>query len=109
MSIFTNAVWREQVTLQTHTGAPVDLTGAELEMQLRTLPEAPSAAVVLSTQNGRISIPAPATDGIINFYLSANDTSNLTPGTYYFDVVRLDNERTRLFGGRIDVRKGVTR
>lgn len=109
MTIYTNAAWREQVKLRVGRDVPYPLNGVTLAMQIRAKPETTTVVAELTSANGRITV-IDAADGHFELYLPKSVTQSIAPGIYVFDVLRTDGaEPVFLFGGRIQVAKGVTR
>ena len=104
------ATWSQSV--QWKTGSPaaaVNLTGYTARMQLRTNVTASTAALALTTENGRISITA--NTGTVTLSISATDTAALTAGRYVYDLelVSGGGQVTRLIEGVVTVSAEVTR
>lgn len=78
-------------------------------MQIRTGYATPTAAIELSTSNGRITLNAAT--GTITLTLSASETSTLPPGRYVYDVEMTSGggQVTRLLGGTVIVTPEATR
>jgi hypothetical protein len=87
----------------------VNLAGFSARMQIRTGYATPSAAIELSTSNGRISLNAGT--GVITLSLSATETATLEAGRYVYDLEMTSSggEVTRLLGGMLIVSPEVTR
>jgi len=99
-------------SVQWKTGSPaaaVNLTGYTARMQLRSSVTASTAALSLTTENGRISITA--NTGTVTLSISATDTAALTAGRYVYDLelVSSGGQVTRLMEGVVTVSAEVTR
>lgn len=84
MQVVRGATWEDEFTYTDTAGAPIDLTGYEARMQVRTIAGQYGATTTttlvleLSTANGQLSIPTP-TDGQVLLAVSAEDTWLLNP------------------------------
>lgn len=63
--------------------APVNLTGYTAALQIRSLPDSPSAVLSLTTGSG---ITLTALTGQIDVHATAAQTTNIDEGTYYYDL-----------------------
>lgn len=99
-----------QLTCKDPSGNPINLSGLTAKMQLRSLPDDPTAELTLSSANGDIVIQG--AQGIINVTASSALTVNVSPGTYYYDL-ELTNPATnsvvRVIQGQIIMSAEVTR
>lgn len=88
--------------------APVNVTGSTAALQLRSLPESPNVALSLTSGNG---ITVGTTNGLFEIHATANQTSNIDEGTYYYDleITSIGGIVTRLAQGQIAVIAEVTR
>lgn len=94
------------------TGSPataVNLTGYSARCQFRTSISASTAALSLTTENGRIALTA--NTGTITLSINAADTSALAAGRYVYDLelVSSGGQVTRLMEGIVTVSAEVTR
>lgn len=92
---------------------PVDLTGYQVRMQVRSEQIAATVLLELTTTNGGIAI-TDAAQGRFELYLKAADTAALTfdSGVYDLEMVAPDapdNTVTRLLAGSVSVSPEVTR
>lgn len=104
------ASWSQSV--QWKTGSPataVNLTGFSARLQLRSSVSASTAALSLTTENGRIALTA--NTGTITLSISATDTAAMTAGRYVYDLelVSSGGQVTRLMEGIVTVSAEVTR
>jgi hypothetical protein len=78
-------------------------------MHVRTVANAASTILELTTSNSRITLGGAA--GTVTLNVDANTTANLTPGLYVYDleVVSGGGEVTRLVEGNFNVKAEVTR
>lgn len=93
--------------------APVDLTGYQVRMQVRSELTAATVLLELSTANGGVVI-TDAAQGKFELRIKAADTSALTfdSGVYDLELVAPDgpdNTVTRLLAGSVSVSPEVTR
>ena len=88
---------------------PYNVTGYTARMHVRTLANAASTLVELTTENSRISLGGTA--GTITLTIPATVTANLTPGLYVYDLelVSGSNVVSRLIEGNFKVKAEVTR
>lgn len=104
------ATWSQAV--QWKTGSPataVNLSGYTARMQLRSSVSASTAALSLTTENGRISLTA--NTGTITLSISATDTAALAAGRYVYDLELVSGGGlvTRVMEGVVTVSAEVTR
>ena len=105
------ADWYLQITWNDSNGDPIDITGFTAEMQMRSLPNATTAQMTLSTSNGGITLDGP--NGIIELHATATQTGNIDEGPYYYDLEITSpapqNIVTRVSQGQAIVSAQVTR
>jgi hypothetical protein len=90
--------------------APVNLTGYTAALQLRSLPNDPTAALTLTTANGGITITA--LTGTIAVSATATQTRAIDEGYYYYDLEITQTSTgivTRVAQGQILVSAEITR
>jgi hypothetical protein len=89
---------------------PINLTGYTAALQIRSLPEDPTAVLSLSTGGNGITIPTP-TDGTVEVQATAAQTRAIIPGTYYYDIEITSTGGIvyRLAQGQVVVSAEVTR
>jgi hypothetical protein len=86
---------------------PWNLTGYTATMTVRPFVGSNTTTIVASTSNGRITLDG--VNGRITVTISANDTGDLTPGRYNYDLVlNSGGTVTRALEGRFVVTGGVT-
>jgi hypothetical protein len=85
--------------------SPFNLTGYEVDAQMRKW-SGSSTAITFTT-----SIELPSTSGRILISLSSENTVNIRPGRYVYDVMIADSFgiKNRVIEGMVLVREGVTR
>ena len=89
---------------------PVNLTGCTAALQLRSLPNDPTAALTLTTANGGITITA--LTGTIAVTATATQTRAIDEGYYYYDLEVTNTASgvvTRIAQGQILVSAEITR
>jgi hypothetical protein len=88
---------------------PINLTGYTAALQIRSLPESPTAVLSLTTGSG-ITIPTP-TNGTVVVQATANQTRAIVAGTYYYDIEITSQGGIvyRLAQGQVVVSAEVTR
>lgn len=89
--------------------APVNVTGFTAALQLRSLPESPTAALSLTNGSG---ITVGTTDGLIEVHATAAQTAAIDEGIYYYDIeitAPITGTVTRLAQGKVAVLAEVTR
>jgi len=86
------------------TNSQLNLTGYTASAQMRKYAGSPTAI------NFTVLINNPPTLGKITISLTSNQTVNLKPGRYVYDVI-IDYQgvKTRVIEGMVIVREGVTR
>jgi hypothetical protein len=90
--------------------APVNITGDTAEMQLRSLPNDPTAVLTLSTANSGITITG--LTGEIAVHATADQTRVINEGYYYYDLEltqAVSGIVTRIAQGQILVSAEITR
>lgn len=104
-----NADFLYQFSLKNADGSDFDLTGYNLEAQLKFSPDT-LPVLTLSTGNGRIVINTPATDGVFFFTLPYSVMKTIFPGIYYFDIVNIVSSSSHEFiaAGILTVDAGIT-
>lgn len=104
------ATWIQPVQFQDSTGANRSIANHTIRMQARTSPSSNTTILNLSTTNGNITITS-AANGTCALIQSAEMTSNLTAGSYVFDLklIKPDGTVTRELSGTLTVTPEVTR
>jgi hypothetical protein len=90
--------------------APVNITGDTAELQLRSLPNDPTAVLTLSTDNNGIAITG--LTGEIAVHATADQTRVINEGYYYYDLEltqAVSGIVTRIAQGQILVSAEITR
>jgi len=79
ISIYQGDTYVHNVTMQDSSGDPIDISSRSYTGQIRKSPGASSVAATFTTAitNGAA--------GEVQFVLSANVTSNIAAGVYYYD------------------------
>ena len=95
----------QSFTLEGTNNSPFNLTGYEGDAQMRKW-SGSSTAITFTT-----SIELPSTSGRILISLSSENTVNIRPGRYVYDVMIADSFgiKNRVIEGMVLVREGVTR
>lgn len=114
-AVATNEDWRDSISLVTNPGesdeAPYDLTGSSFAMQLRNVAESLRVVLDLSTDNGRIIIGDPETDGDLSIIVPQAVIDDIGPGIFIHDIVwtRGDGAIVNLAAGTVTFTLGITR
>lgn len=90
--------------------APVNITGDSAELQLRSLPNDPTAVLTLSTANNGITITG--LTGEIAVHATAEQTTAIDEGYYYYDLEltqAVSGIVTRIAQGQILVSAEITK
>ncbi len=98
ISIWRNDTW-SQVMRITANDVPVDLTGSEVEIQVRKKPNSDTAEMTLTEQNGGITV-----GGVDDNQITINYPVDIAAGTYVYDMVVVfpnGNEKTYIWGNFI--------
>jgi hypothetical protein len=98
ISIWRNDTW-SQVMVITANDVPVDLTGSDVEIQVRKKPNSDTAEMTLTEQNGGITV-----GGVNNNQITINYPVDIAAGTYVYDMVVVfpnGNEKTYIWGNFI--------
>lgn len=100
--------WYLTVTYKNPNGTPINLTGYTAALQLRSLPESPTAVLSLSTGSG---ITITGATGVVDIHATATQTRAIDEGTYYYDLEITSPATivTRLIQGQAVVTPEVTR
>ena len=108
MTIDQGSDWYLTVTYKNPNGTPINLTGYTAALQLRSLPESPSAVLSLSTGSG---ITITGATGVVDIHATATQTRAIDEGTYYYDLEITSPATivTRLIQGQAVVSPEVTR
>jgi hypothetical protein len=95
----------QSFTLEGTNNSPFNLTGYEVDAQMRKW-SGSSSAINFST-----SIIAPSTSGKISIGLTSGQTVDLKSGRYVYDILIIDpyGIKNRVIEGMVLVREGVTR
>jgi hypothetical protein len=100
------ATFSIKITLDAVTTLPYDLTGYSANSQMKTSYYSSNAVATFVT-----SISKTPTDGNITLDLTHQETSNISPGRYVYDLYLCDNindNRSRVLEGIVNVSPGVT-
>ena len=95
----------QSFTLEGTNNSPFNLTGYEVDAQMRKW-SGSSTAITFTTY-----IEFPSTSGRILISLSSEDTVNIRPGRYVYDVMITDSSgiKNKVIEGMVLVREGVTK
>jgi hypothetical protein len=110
LTIDQGSTFRKKLIWKAGTPAvPVDLTGYTARMQIREKLDATAVLKELTTANGGITLGT--TNGEINLYISAVDTTAFTwsAGVYDLEMIAPGGDVKRLIEGSVVVLKEVTR
>lgn len=114
ISVPLGTTWEETwQLLQAKNGPPVDLSGYTARMQLRPAITSASAALELTTANGRLTIDGPT--GKVTVKVDPADLATLSPDNskrrflYDCELTSASNVVIPLFKGRVTVTPRVTR
>jgi len=90
---------------ETESNSFLNLTDYQVDSQMRKW-SGSSTAITFTT-----FIEFPPTSGRLNIYLSADETKNIKPGRYVYDVLITDSfgQKNKVIEGMVLVREGVTR
>ena len=110
------ADFKLRLKLANGSGQPTDLSDCTARMQVREHVNAPAVLIELSTENGRIAMPAP---GVIELTISAADTAALKAGISapgfpvigkcVYDLFLFSAEARPLLRGNFNIIARVTR
>lgn len=108
VEIDQGADWFFNVTYENPAGTPVNITGYTAALQLRSLPDSPTAVLSLATGSG-ITLTGPS--GLVAIHATAAQTRAIDEGDYYYDLEITSNNGivTRLVQGQAIVSAEVTR
>lgn len=113
MPIYQGTLYSRAFTLKSAaTGTALNIEGWTFRCQIRKSVLDTNPLIELTTEQGGIFVHDGAI-GVMMFTLDETQTELLNPGSYKFDVMRTDAESgggpTFLFGGKIKVKKPITR
>lgn len=104
------ATFSRSITWKDSAKRVINITGYTARMHVRTVVESPTTILVLTTENGRISIEG--TSGRITLTVSATDMSAIASDKYVYDlelVAPVSGVVHRVIQGNFVVRAEVTR
>jgi hypothetical protein len=111
VTIDQGADWFLNVTYENPNGTAVNLTGYTAALQLRSLPNSPSAVLTLTTANAGIAITGAT--GLVSIRATATQTGLIDEGDYVYDLEITapapGSVVTRLIQGQATVSAQVTR
>ena len=90
-------------------GAPVDITGYSVRMQIRQSVNAPDVLLEATTANGLFSIDGPAGRLTLTLPSSLTAAISWSRGRYDIELVDPAGEARRLIQGSVSVSREVTR
>jgi len=88
---------------------PIDITDFTVLMQVRLTPESDEVVLEISTENGRATVSGP--EGKIDIFVSSDDTVDLIPGLYVYDLDLIDpsGNSQRIIQGQFEITAEVSR
>ena len=97
--------FNQSFTLEGNNNSPLNLTGYQVNAQMRKWAGS-STSITFTT-----SIEFPSTEGKILISLSSEETLDIKPGRYVYDVLITDSfgQKNKVIEGMVLVREGVTR
>lgn len=109
--IYQGATFRRRLTWTgpAPTYTPIDLTGCTARMHIRAKLEDADPLLVLTTENGRITLGGTA--GTVDLFISDEDTTPVTwtSGVFDIEIDHPSGDVTRIAQGSVSVSKEVTR
>lgn len=110
LTIEQGATWSQVIQYQNSTGGNIPLSNHTIRMQARTSPSSNVTILDLSTVSGNITVISIA-NGTFALQLEAAQTTNLTAGSYVYDleIVKPDTTVDRVLAGNLIVTPEVTR
>lgn len=106
------ATFRRTITWTDSARNPYEIGNYTARMHVRTVANAASTIIELTTENGRISLGnTTTTKGQVNLLISATTTAALTPDLYVYDLELVSNTGVvdRILEGNFKVSAEVTR
>jgi len=102
------ADWYINFVCQDPDDAPINLTGSTAALQLRSLPDDPTAVLTLTTENDGIAITGD--EGLVAVHATSTQTNAIITGIYYYDLeLSISGTITRIIQGQVTVSAQVTR
>lgn len=106
-TIDQGADWFINFTYEQPAGTPVDISGCQAALQIRTSPLAKTAVLTLTNEDG---ITVVGEEGLLQCHATAEQTAAITNGRYAYDIeITSQGITTRLAQGTIEVSPQVTR
>lgn len=105
------ATFSYTVTWKDSKRTPINVTGYTARMHVRSSKTASTTILVLTTENGRISVSSP-TNGEFTLTVSATDMAAILEDRYVYDleiIAPITGIVTRLIYGNFVVRAEITR
>ena len=95
--------------VQQSDNAPIDMTGASLEMMLRANAADATAYLRLGTNTGEIVLTNPA-NGLFSVFISQATLEQLALGTFdHSNIMTVGTSKTRIWSGTLTNNAGATR
>lgn len=104
------ATFSRVISWKTPAKKPIDITGYTGRMHVRKTIESEDTVLVLTTENGRISIAGPTGD--VHLLVSSDDMTEIQEGLYVYDleiIAPVSGTVERLVQGNFAIRAEVTR
>ena len=102
-SVMKGETFNKVITLVDDDNKPINLAGCSAKAQVR--PDPNSTALI-----AEMSTTVKAESGKIQFFLRANITALIPPGTYYYDVCTIKGTTVKYYiGGKFTVMPAVTK
>lgn len=90
------------------SGNPLNITGYQARMMVRSTPSSPTVILNLTTENGKISITGAS--GTINLNIGATEMDAVSPRSYRYDLELVSGDTViPLLEGAFIVKPQVTR
>ncbi len=107
-TIYQGATFSRVLTWKDANNALINVTGYTGRLQIRTSPDAPSAFVNLTTENGGITLGGAL--GTITLLITASQTSLIAEASGVYDLEMISGSVvTRLLQGNVDVSREVSK
>lgn len=103
ISIYRGDTYIHEIRINNSSNTPIDINNRSYDAQIR---KTVSSDVLISFT----STITDAANGVLQISLTANQTSNIKPGIYIYDLQEINNENVlTLLRGNVNVTGDITR
>lgn len=103
IEIYQGDTYSHEVRISNSAGNRINITGRTYSAQIRKIKTSDTITISFTTEI------TDAANGVLNFRLSASETTNLPIGNYYYDLQEINGASVlTLLAGKVVVKKEVT-